>query len=155
MPVCATLCLPGRCVRLPLEMRNTTVHGTGLVHIRVQLESNVWLVGCRYGWSANMQRIMAAQALGDGQMQAVLAGHKTLEINPRHPLIVQLLQQVEANEDDPAAAETATLLFETALLESGYPVSNQQNFADKVHCLYFLPLYLWLTWMVLSGHAGT
>lgn len=87
---------------------------------------------CRYGWSANMQRIMSAQALGAGQMQAVLAGHKTLEINPRHPLVVQLLQQVEANAEDPAAAETATLLFETALLESGYPVSNQQEFADKV-----------------------
>lgn len=90
---------------------------------------------CRYGWSANMQRIMAAQALGDGQMQAVLAGLKTLEINPRHPLIVRLLQQVEADSEDPAAAETATLLFETALLESGYPVSNQQQFADKVRAM--------------------
>lgn len=79
-----------------------------------------------------MQRIMQAQALGDSQRQAYMQGKKTMEINPRHPLIVGLLDAVKANEDDAEAADTARLLFETALLESGYPMSDQQAFAARV-----------------------
>jgi heat shock protein 90kDa beta len=88
--------------------------------------------GCRYGWSANMQRIMQAQALGDAQRQAYMGGKKTIEINPRHPLIVGLLEKVKADEEDQSAKDTAKLLFEAALLESGYPMNDHQAFAGRV-----------------------
>ena len=79
-----------------------------------------------------MQRIMQAQALGDSSKQAYMQGKKTMEINPRHPLIVGLLDKVQADEDDASAADTARLLFETALLESGYPMQDHQKFASRV-----------------------
>jgi heat shock protein 90kDa beta len=79
-----------------------------------------------------MQRIMQAQALSDSQKQAYMQGKKTIEINPRHPLIVGLLEKVTADEEDASAADTARLLFETALLESGYPMQDNQAFAGRV-----------------------
>lgn len=79
-----------------------------------------------------MQRIMQAQALGDSSKQAYMQGKKTMEINPRHPLVVGLLDKVQASEDDASAADTARLLFETALLESGYPMQDHQKFASRV-----------------------
>ena len=90
------------------------------------------LLWCRYGWSANMQRIMQAQALGDAQRQTYMQGKKTIEINPRHPLIVGLLEKVQVDEEDESAKDTAKLLFETALLESGYPMQDNQAFAGRV-----------------------
>lgn len=85
-----------------------------------------------------MQRIMQAQALGDGKRQAYMQGKRTMEINPRHPLVVSLLEKVKADENDPAAAETARLLYDTALLESGYPLHDQQAFATKVRAGHLL-----------------
>lgn len=79
-----------------------------------------------------MQRIMQAQALGDSSKQAYMQGKKTMEINPRHPLIVGLLDKVQADAEDASAADTARLLFETALLESGYPMQDHQAFASRV-----------------------
>jgi HSP90 family molecular chaperone len=79
-----------------------------------------------------MQRIMQAQALGDSQRQAFMQGKKVMEINPRHPLIVSLLEKVNEDEEDASAVETARLLFETALLESGYPMQDHQKFAARV-----------------------
>jgi len=79
-----------------------------------------------------MQRIMQAQALGDAARQAHMQGKRTLEINPRHPLVVELLGKVEADAEDEGAAFTARLLWETALLESGYPMEDHHAFAGRV-----------------------
>ena len=61
-----------------------------------------------------------------------MQGKKTIEINPRHPLIVGLLEKVTADEEDESAKDTARLLFETALLESGFPMLDNQAFAGRV-----------------------
>lgn len=79
-----------------------------------------------------MQKIMQAQALGDSQRQAYMMGKRTLEINPRHPLVVELLAKVEADPEDSAARDTASLLYETALLESGFPMQDDKAFATRV-----------------------
>lgn len=115
----------------------------------------------RYGWSANMQKIMQAQALGDSQRQAYMMGKRTLEINPRHPLVVELLAKVEADPEDSAARDTASLLYETALLESGFPMQDDKAFATRVRtpstCNVFALLLSVRDSLVLavSGYSGS
>eukprot|EP00850_Spirogloea_muscicola_P012274 SM000078S22133 [mRNA] locus=s78:558203:564628:- [translate_table: standard] len=91
------------------------------------------VVTSKYGWSANMERIMAAQALADNEKQGYMKSKKTLEINPRHPIIKELKVLAENNENDPAALEAARLLYETALLESGFVLDNPKPFASRVY----------------------
>lgn len=88
----------------------------------------------KYGWSANMERIMGSQAMGDsnGQNQ-YMKGKKTLEINPHHPIIKTLKQRSEDGGDD--AKEVAKVMYETALLESGFSIVNPQDFAKRVYDL--------------------
>merc|ERR1712185_732558 len=64
-----------------------------------------------------------------------MAGRKTLEINPNHPVIIDLLTKVKANKEDPAAADTALVLFQTALIESGYDVSDPTSLVNRVYRL--------------------
>jgi hypothetical protein len=105
-----------------------------------------------------MQRIMQAQALGDSQRQAFMAGKKVMEINPRHPLIVGLLEKVKENEEDASAADTARLLFETALLESGYPMQDHQKFASRVRADHLSfnsePRYNWIYMCLYGKHVN-
>jgi heat shock protein beta len=91
------------------------------------------VVTSKYGWSANMERIMRAQALQDSDKQMYMKGRKILEINPRHPLIVELKNKYEAEGDSEQAKALATLLFETALLESGFQVENPKDFNTRVY----------------------
>ena len=90
------------------------------------------VVSSKYGWSANMERIMKAQALGDDAKASYMRGRKILEINPGHPTIRQLAAAVAADPQDGAATRVATLLWETALLESGYSLDNTKAFAQRV-----------------------
>jgi heat shock protein beta len=90
------------------------------------------VVSSKYGWSANMERIMKAQALGDDAKASYMRGRKILEINPGHPTIRQLAAAVAADPQDAAANRVATLLWETALLESGYSLDNTKAFAQRV-----------------------
>ncbi|GBF98644.1 endoplasmin, partial [Raphidocelis subcapitata] len=91
------------------------------------------VVAGRFGQTANMERIMRAQALGDGAAAAAARAQRALEINPRHPLIKALLARVESDADDATAAESAALLFETALLESGYALDDPKARAGSEH----------------------
>ena len=96
------------------------------------------VVASKFGQTANMERIMRAQALGDAAgnpMGAYSRSQRTLEINPRHPLIRGLLERVSADDADAAAAESAGLLFEAALLESGYALDDAKGFAGRVYRL--------------------
>lgn len=79
-----------------------------------------------------MQRIMQAQALGDQERQAHMQGKRTLEINPRHPLVVELLEKITEDPEDEGAKFSANLLYETGLLESGYPMEDNKAFATRV-----------------------
>ncbi|KAK9806925.1 hypothetical protein WJX72_007685 [[Myrmecia] bisecta] len=87
------------------------------------------------GWSANMERIMRAQALSDKGSLEYMKGRKTLEINPRHPLVQELRVKYEADKESESAKAVARLLYETALLESGFQVASPQEFNSRVHGL--------------------
>ena len=91
------------------------------------------VVTSKYGWSANMERIMKAQALGQGaDQQSYMKSKKTLEINPRHPLIIKLLEKVTANPDDSSLMGQAHLLYESALLESGFIPADAKSFNARL-----------------------
>ncbi len=88
------------------------------------------LVTSKFGWSANMERIMKAQAMGDNRAQDYMKGKKTMEINPSSPVIAQLRKQKDADES--LAKDNCQLLFDTALLTSGFTVDSPAEFAARV-----------------------
>lgn len=96
------------------------------------------LVASSYGWSGNMERIMKSQAYAkakDPTQDFYATQKKTFEINPRHPVIKELLKRVTASEDDATATSTAKLLFETATLRSGFSLQDQVGFADRIEAV--------------------
>jgi len=88
------------------------------------------LVTSKFGWSANMERIMKAQAMGDNRAQEYMKGKKTMEINPTSPVILNLKAKQAAGDD--RAKATAELLFDTALLTSGFNIDEPAAFASKI-----------------------
>ncbi|XP_057319425.1 endoplasmin [Microplitis mediator] len=96
------------------------------------------LVASMFGWTGNMERLAisnAHQKADDPQKSYYLNQKKTLEINPRHPLIRELLKRVEADAEDATAKEMATLMFKTATLRSGYMLRETASFAASVEQL--------------------
>uniref|UniRef100_A0A183C020 HATPase_c domain-containing protein n=1 Tax=Globodera pallida TaxID=36090 RepID=A0A183C020_GLOPA len=93
------------------------------------------LVASSWGWSGNMERIMKSQAYAkarDPSQEFYAKMKKTFEINPRHPVVRELLRRVEEDAEDPVAQSTAHLLFETATLRSGYSLDDQVGFAERI-----------------------
>jgi len=90
------------------------------------------VVTSKYGWSANMERIMKAQALSDDGRMAYMRGRKTLEINPGHPIIKTLKEKSEDDADDEDTKRTALIMYETALLESGFMFEEPKGFAGRL-----------------------
>jgi heat shock protein beta len=98
-------------------------------------ESPCALVASQYGWSGNMERIMKSQAYakqGDASNQFYANNKKTLEINPRHPLIKELKARVADKPDEQTAKDLAMVMFETATMRSGYAVPDTAGFASRV-----------------------
>ncbi|XP_077592835.1 endoplasmin-like [Stigmatopora nigra] len=93
------------------------------------------LVASQYGWSGNMERIMKAQAYQTGKdisTNYYASQKKTLEINPKHPLIKQMLKRVNDDAEDQTASDLATVLFETATLRSGYQLADTKAYGDRI-----------------------
>merc|ERR1712136_575716 len=92
------------------------------------------LVASQYGWSGNMERIMKAQAYKTASSQDDFYSKqkKTLEINPRHPLIKTLLERVETDAEDEKAVSIAEVMFDTAVLRSGYVLQDQAEFSKRI-----------------------
>lgn len=86
----------------------------------------------QHGWSANMERIMRAQAMGDAKAMEFMRGKKILEVNPDHAVIRDLSERVQANPSDADASLRAEVLYETALLTSGFQIDNPSSFASRV-----------------------
>ncbi|XP_070038750.1 endoplasmin homolog [Nicotiana tomentosiformis] len=91
------------------------------------------VVTSKYGWSANMERIMQSQTLSDANKQAYMRGKRVLEINPRHPIIKELRDRVIKDPEDESVKQTAQLMYQTALLESGFLLNDPKDFASRIY----------------------
>merc|ERR1711931_551144 len=104
------------------------------------VQSPCCIVTSQYGWSANMERIMKAQALRDTSTMGYMAAKKHLEINPDHSIIENLRQRAEADKNDKSVKDLVMLLFETGLLSSGFSLEDPQVHAQRIHRMIKLGL---------------
>ncbi|CAL9759099.1 unnamed protein product [Musa acuminata subsp. burmannicoides] len=91
------------------------------------------VVTSKYGWSANMEKIMQSQTLSDASKQAYMRGKRVLEINPRHPVIKELRDRVAQDSKDESLKHTARLIYQTALMESGFILNDPKEFASSIY----------------------
>ena len=85
------------------------------------------------GWTANMERIMKAQALRDSSTMGYMAAKKHLEINPDHSIVESLRQKAEADKNDKSVKDLVHLLYETSLLSSGFSLEDPAIHAQRIH----------------------
>ncbi|XP_029051948.1 heat shock protein 83 [Osmia bicornis bicornis] len=104
------------------------------------VDSPCCIVTSQYGWTANMERIMKAQALRDTSTMGYMAAKKHLEINPDHAIIETLRQKAEVDKSDKAVKDLVILLFETALLSSGFTLDEPQVHAARIYRMIKLGL---------------
>ncbi|KAJ2853282.1 Hsp90 chaperone hsp82, partial [Coemansia erecta] len=106
-------------------------------------ESPCVILTGEFGWSANMERIMRAQALRDsGGMTSYMASKRTFGLQPNHPIIRELKDKVAADKNDKTVRDLVNLLFESALLSSGFTLDDPSLFANRIYRMVKLGLSL-------------
>merc|ERR1711915_470297 len=103
-------------------------------------DSPCCLVTGEYGWSANMERIMKAQALRDASQSAYMTSKKTMEINPTNSIINALREKADADQSDKTVRDLIWLLFDTSLLTCGFSLEEPATFSARIHRLVKLGL---------------
>merc|ERR1712057_81955 len=98
-------------------------------------DSPVVVVTSQFGYSAQQERVMKAQAFQNKDQVSMMSGRKTLEVNPNHPVVVDLLSKIKADKEDKASLDTAQVLFQTALIESGYEIADLSALVNRVYRL--------------------
>ncbi|XP_078593575.1 heat shock protein HSP 90-alpha-like [Branchiostoma floridae x Branchiostoma japonicum] len=98
------------------------------------------IVTSQYGWSANMERIMKAQALRDNSSLGYMAAKKHLEINSEHPIIDSLREKADADKNDKSVKDLCMLLYETSLMASGFTLEDPQVHAGRIYRMIRLGL---------------
>jgi len=103
-------------------------------------ESPCVLVTSEYGWTANMERIMKAQALRDSSMTSYMVSKKTMEINPTNQIVMELRNKAEVDQSDKTVKDLVWLLYETSLLTSGFNLEDSSAFSTRIHRMIKLGL---------------
>merc|ERR1712125_283208 len=98
-------------------------------------DSPVVVVTSQFGYSALQEKVMKAQSFQNKDQVSVMSGRKTLEVNPNHPVVVDLLSKVKADKEDKPSLDTAQVLFQTALIESGYEIADPSALVNRVYRL--------------------
>jgi len=106
------------------------------------VDSPCVLVTGEYGWSANMERIMKAQALRDTTMSSYMMSKKTMEINPHHIIIKALKEQHTKDENSKTLADLVNLIFESSLIASGFNIEEPATFVNRINNMIKLGLSL-------------
>jgi len=104
------------------------------------VKSPCCIVTSQFGWSANMERIMKAQALKDSSTMGYMAAKKNLEINPDHKIVNALAERIENNKNDKAIKDLIFLMYETSLLSSGFTLEAPATHANRIHRMISLGL---------------
>merc|ERR1719160_2038754 len=96
-------------------------------------EAPLTVVTSQFGYSAHQEKVMKAQAFQNKDQIQMMSGRKTLEINPNHPVIHDLLLKVKENKEDQKTIDTATTLFQTAMIESGYEINDPAQLVSRIY----------------------